>query len=181
MEIFVAVLLSLVSVLPARAADISVQQLCDLVASADARGQSDKKIACKIAYVELTQRQTDNALAALLQQASGPLARCAKCWPMKAHSSIHPLLNRNEPAPPLVEQKASLEKARNYTISYIQELPNFFCTLVVRRFDNGKTAAVATGRPGPETSNTGQYLRFRDPVIGDLTITGGRKSTKSEA
>ncbi len=163
MKILVAVLLFLVTAAPTLAADMSVQQLADLLDSAATLGQSDKKIARKIAGPELTQRLTDDTLATLLQKAPGPLTRDALQTLADESAFLDPPRSEvpDAPAPTPEEQTASLTKARNYAASYVRNLPNFLCTLIVRRFDDG---------------TSGKGLRFHDTVTGELTFKSGKES-----
>jgi hypothetical protein len=178
-RIYLAVLLLLAARTPALAAGATVQQLADLVSAAQAHGEPDKKFAQKLAGLELRQRLTDGTLAQLLPQAPGPLTRDALQTLADESTFLDPPSAElpDAPAPTPAEQKTSLEKARNYTIGYIEKLPNFLCTLIVRRFDNGRTAAVSTGQPATDTSNTASF-RLRDTVSGDLTFISGKEATK---
>ena len=166
MKIFVKVLLFLMAGVPAVAAPgISVQQLTDIVGSAEARGQPDKDIARKIAGIELSQRLTAGNLASLLGHAPGEQTKEALQTLADESSFLDPPVAEipNQPSPTGVEQKAILERARNYTIGYVGKLPNFLCTLTVRRFDD---------------DNSGKRFRLRDTVVGDLTLNAGRESTR---
>ena len=165
MKSLVAVLLFCLAQAPAlAAAEISAQQLTDIVVSAEARRQSDKDLARKIAGIELTQRLTDDTLATLLHRAPGPQTREALQAVADESTFLDPPASElpDQPAPTLTEQKASLEKARNYTATYVTKLPNFFCTLIVRRFDDARS---------------GNGLRLHDIITGDLTLAVFRPVT----
>jgi VWFA-related protein len=158
------ILLFLIAALPAAAnSAISIQQLKDVVAATEAHGHTDKELARKVANFQLTERLSRDTLADLLKQTRGPQTKEALQILADQSTFLDPPASEipDQPAPTQTEQDKALQKAGVYIESYVQKLPNFLCTLIVRRFDDG---------------TSGKALQLHDTVIGDLNFDGGKES-----
>ena len=142
------------------ATQVGVQQLADLISSS----RSDKEIARKIAGIQLTQRLTGETLSALLRQRNGSNVRDELQKLADESALLDPPASEwpNQPPPSLAEQSALLEKVQTYASAHLEKLPNFLCTLVIRRFDDEHGRGT---------------LRLRDTVVSNLTLIGGKEST----
>ena len=161
-----ALALAMAPRLPAWAASaISVEQLAKVVASARSAGSSDERTADKIAHLDLKERLTPATLARL---ATGVGERIAGALELLAdHSAIlDPPADDLDSAPPPspAEQRAIVERAQDYTLAYVKDLPNIVCSRVVHRFDD-LVASHSYGRLG-----------LHDTLTGELTVRDGAES-----
>ena len=144
---------------------VTVAQLRELVTSARKAGDSDLKIAGKLADIELTERFNGGGLAT----GAGP--RIAEVLRLLADESAflappEELVPRDRPLRP-AQQAALLEKTREYTLRYILNLPDFICRRKTRRYDDvfePLSPAIYRG------------LRARDTISSELTFSHGKES-----
>jgi VWFA-related protein len=148
---------------------LSVQQLQALVESSVRGGGADQDIARKLASIELSERLTENTLAALHVSALGP--KTQEVLEILTYTSEFLDLPREElilePTPTRLAQSAILAKARAYTRRYARNLPDVICTAVIRRLDDDPST------PAPEIWNR---LRLSDVIVGELSLSGGKES-----
>ena len=116
----------------------NVAELASSISSAQSAHQSDKEIARRIADVELTQRLTESTLATFLGQGLGPQTTEALHLLADESSFLDPPASElpDIQPPTSAEKREIIARADDYALHYIKKLPNFLCTLVVRRFDN---------------------------------------------
>jgi VWFA-related protein len=135
----------------------SVAELSSSISSAQSAHQSDKEIARRITSIELTERLTESTLATLLRQGLGAQTTDALQLLVDESSFLDPPASElPDSAPPTSEEKKELVgRADDYTLHYLKKLPNFLCTLVIRRFDNG---------------NALKRVQLRDTVSGELSF-----------
>lgn len=135
----------------------NVAELASSIASAQSAHQSDKEIARRIADVELTQRLTESTLATFLGQGLGPQTTEALHLLADESSFLDPPASElpDIQPPTSAEKREIIARADDYALHYIKKLPNFLCTLVVRRFDN---------------QNSSKRVQLRDTASGELSF-----------
>jgi hypothetical protein len=137
---------------------VTVRQLDGILAEARAKGAADDAIADRIAHFDLTERLTRAELSHL---SSGLGQRTVAALELLADRSafLDPPAEAIAPdAPPCpAELHAIVKRAVEYTLTYVKELPNIVCLMIVSRFDD--QGAGGHGR-----------LRFRDTLSGELTV-----------
>ncbi len=144
---------------------VTVAELRDLVTSARRAGDSDEKLAEKLARIELTERFSGGGLPA------DPGPRTAEVLRVLADDSVFlappaELVPRDSPLQP-EEQEALLEKTREYTLSYILTLPDFVCKRKTHRYDDIFQ---------PLSPPIYRKLRPRDTTSSELTFSHGKES-----
>jgi len=141
---------------------MNVQQLADFVRSELALGHhSDKQIAAYVKKLQLTEKLTDKTIVDLEAQGAGPKTaealkelrdKTANMKPPGHDSTYSPatapdnslttgpatvtLSSKAPPIPPpdSIRQQKILDLMRQYAMSYTQNLPNFICVQVTRRY-----------------------------------------------
>src|SRR6266851_1935940 len=79
------------------------------------------------------------------------------------------------PAPPLKEQKAIIERVREYALNYSKNLPNFICTQVTRRYsDRGNSGFWQT-----EDTLTTRLSYFEQKEKYELVMINNHATTRS--
>lgn len=117
------------------ASRVDVQQLEKMLASAHASRLPDDQIAAELGGIELTERLTETTLARLWLDQSGR-TRIA-LWILADESAFldPPVPELPSEGPPnLADQKIILAKAMSYALAYMNNLPNFTCRQLTRRF-----------------------------------------------
>ncbi len=146
------------------ATPVTVVQLRELLRSTTARGQSDAEIAGQLASTELAERFDLGGLPGGL----GPKATDALRLLSAESAFLSPaadLILRDAP-PTAAEQAALLSRVRDYTQSYIRNLPDFVCMRTTRRYDDKPDVGLPR--------NTG--LHARDLTWSELTFSHGQES-----
>ncbi len=146
--------------------EMNLEQLADFVRSELALKQhTDKQLALSIKKLKLTEKLTDKTIIDLEAQGAGPKTlqalhdlqvqnaslkppaqeatsspASAPETPIQTQPSIK-LGAKTTPIPPpdAVRQQHMLDEIKQYALSYTQNLPNFVCVEVVRRFVDPKT------------------------------------------
>jgi hypothetical protein len=120
---------------------VSVAELVRLISSSQSAHESDKEIARRIASVEPTQRLTESTLAILLRQGLSVQTTDALGLLADESSFLDPPVSElpDYQPPTSAEKREILGRADDYTLHYLKKLPNFLCTINIRRFDNGNT------------------------------------------
>lgn len=170
------VLLLALAALPLGAAEkVTVRQLQTVIASAQAAGDSDGKIARRIDKMTLTERLTDATLSALLQvtplKPLGVETRRELQIQADRSAFLEPPVSElpDAPQPAMSGQKLMIARAINYTAGFIRNLPDFICTEVIRRLDDDPT------RPRDKTEKW-KHIRLRDTLVQQLTFNHGKES-----
>lgn len=160
------------------AMQMNVAQLVDMLRSEIAlKQQSDKKIADYVKKITLTERLTDKTIIDLEAQGAGPKTvqalqelrdKTAAMKPPSQDTTYSPAtapdttltdkpttasvgtVHEYHPIPPpdSVKFQQILDMVRNYAGNYTQNLPNFFCVQVTRRYidPNGGDSYRSIGR-----------------------------------
>ena len=120
---------------------LTVDQLVSFVQSSLKLKQPDKQVAAYLLKLKLSERLDARTIEDLQGQGVGPatmesLRRLVESSigqpapPPKIAKAAPPLI----PPPSVGEQKALLERVREYALNYSKNLPNFICTQVTRRY-----------------------------------------------
>jgi hypothetical protein len=156
---------SLYAITPANVAELA------RIIYAEPAGRTDDKAALALADLRLTERLTDDTLARMIRDASGPKTRNALRALAVESTFFDPPANelppQSQPLP--AERKGVLARAVNYASGYIRALPDFICTIETRLSDDDNT-----GRKAPK------WERFhpRDTLVSQLTFEAGHESYK---
>jgi len=140
---------------------MNVRQLADFVRSEIAlKQQSDKKIGEYIRKIQLTEKLTDKTITDLEAQGAGPRTvealqylrdQTVKMKPPVEDATYSPATAPDNtltagprtvslqpklifPPPDSVRQKQILDQITEYALNYTENLPNFICTQVTRRY-----------------------------------------------
>lgn len=140
---------------------MNVQQLVDFVRSELAlKHQTDKKLGEYIRTIQLTEKLTDKTIIDLEAQGAGPRTvealqylrdQTIKMKPPTQDATYSPATAPDNtlaagpktvslqpkpvfPPPDAVRQKQILDQMRDYAMNYTENLPNFICTQVTRRY-----------------------------------------------
>ena len=118
-----------------------MQQLVSFIQSSIELKHPDKQVAIYLSKLRLSERLDARAIEELQGLGAGPatvealrkLAVSAASLPTPAPQTAKAAPPPIAP-PPVGVQKALLERVREYAINYSKNLPNFFCTEVIRRY-----------------------------------------------
>jgi hypothetical protein len=187
---FRAILMALLCVLAMHAQmQMNVQQLAEFVRSELALKQhTDKQLAAYLKKVQLTEKLTDKAITDLETQGAGPRTvqslqelrdRTASLKPPTQDPTYSPTtapettpVGQNSvtlrpkqtiPPPDSVRQQQILDEIRQYAMTYTDNLPNFICLQVTRRFVD---------------FNLSDHYRLMDTVNAQLSYTEGKENYK---
>jgi hypothetical protein len=138
---------------------MSVDDLYRFVQSSQQLKTTDRELASFLSKSKLTERLDDRSLELLQGLGIGPKTLEA-LERLRDQSKTLPAAKPIEPpgpppqAPPptSIEQKAIIDHAREYALSYSQRLPDFICTQVTRRYAAPAPGTRAGGRADGEPS-----------------------------
>jgi hypothetical protein len=171
---------------------MNVEQLADFVRSELALQQhSDKQIAAYVKKIKLTEKLTDKTILDLEAQKAGPKTvqalqelrdETASLKPPTHDSTYSPATvpdttvtgdtaataRLNVKAPPIpppdsVRQQKMLDLMKQYALSYTQNLPNFICVEVIRRYID---------------PNAGDHYRSIGNILAKVSYNQGRENYK---
>jgi hypothetical protein len=166
---------------------MNVEQLADFIRSELAlRQHNDKQIAIGVRKIQLTEKLTDKTIIDLEAQGVGPKTvealkalrdESAKLKPpatdatyspataadQAAESSSPPTPKLSATAPPIpppdsIRQQRILDSMKQYAMNYTQNLPNFFCVEVTRKYVD---------------PNAGDHYRSIGTVLAKVSYNGG--------
>jgi hypothetical protein len=183
-----ALLLSCLLALQAQI-QMNVQQLADFVRSELALKQhTDKQLAAYLKKVQLTEKLTDKTITDLETQGAGPRTtealqqlrdqtaslksptHDATYSPTTApdataagQNSVTLRPKQTIPPPDSVRQQQILDEIKQYAMTYTENLPNFICLQVTRRFVD---------------FNLSDHYRLIDTVNAQLSYTEGKENYK---
>ncbi len=167
---------------------MNVQQLADFVRSELAlHHQTDKKLGEYIRKIQLTEKLTDKTITDLEAQGAGPRTvealqylrdQTLKMKPPAQDATYSPATVPDNtlspgpktvslqpkpvfPPPDSVRQQQILDRMRDYAMNYTENLPNFICTQVTRRYVD------------PNVSD--DHYRIIDTVVTKLSYNEGRE------
>src|SRR6266436_4268136 len=132
-------------------AALTVNQLASFVQSSIQLKHPDKQVATYLLKLKLSQRLDARTIEELQGLGIGPATMEAlrKMVEMTAGLPAPPPKVEKVPPKPIdppsiAEQKAILERVREYALNYSKSLPNFICTEVTRRYydDTGQESWV---------------------------------------
>lgn len=170
---------------------MNVQQLADFLRSELALKQhTDKQIAAYLKKVQLTEKLTDKTITDLEAQGAGPKTvealqhlrdETANLKPPTQNATYSPATAPDNaivagqqtmrlgtkpppiPRPDSVRQQQILDQMKQYAMAYTENLPNFICTEVMRRYVD---------------FNRSDHYRIIDTVLVQLSYNGGRENYK---
>ena len=132
-------------------AKLTVDQLCEFVQSSIQLKHPDKQVAMYLLKLRLSQRLDAHAIEELQGLGAGPATMESLRKMVEGTASLPappPKVVKAAPKPidppSIAEQKAVLERVREYGLNYSKSLPNFICTEVTRRYydDTGQESWV---------------------------------------
>src|SRR5437867_1057019 len=122
---------------------LTVNQLASFVQSSIQLKHPDKQVASYLLKLKLSERLDARTIEELQGLGAGPATMEALRKMVETSASLPPAQPkpvRIAPTPiappPLAEQKALIERVREYSLNYSKNLPNFICTQVTRRCDD---------------------------------------------
>ncbi len=146
---------------------MNVDQLVQTVRSSTALRHDDKKVADYLKKVTLTDKLSDKTIQDLMAQGAGPKTikalqdlrdKSASLKPPLADPTYSPGTAVEKetsgdtgtrlgpkpsfPAPNSVHQEEILDQVKQYAMSYTQNLPNFVCTQVTRRYVDPRSTGM---------------------------------------
>ena len=161
---------------------INSSQLLDFVRSSLALKYNDGKIADYVKKVTLTDKLDRKTVESLEAQGAGPKTikalddLCDQTANMKSSSppangqssTSGPSASmsnevKQPPPPSSVDQKRILDEMANYANTYTENLPNYLCVEVIKRY---------------VSFDGGQNYRFDDKVMAKLSYNGGQETYK---
>ncbi len=123
---------------------MSVTQLVTFIQSAIQLKQPDKEVASYLHTVTMSDRLDDRTIEVLQGQGAGPKTVAALHELRDASANLAAAVVTPTPSPTptpipipppsLADQHKIVEQARAYALAYTQNLPNFLCTQVTRRY-----------------------------------------------
>jgi hypothetical protein len=120
---------------------LTVDQLVSFIQSSIKLKQPDKQVATYLSKLKLSERLDARTIEDLQGQGAGPATAEALKRLMEASTGLpKPTPKVAKPATPtmpppsVADQKAILERVREYALNYSKNLPNFICTQVTRRY-----------------------------------------------
>src|SRR5580704_6803457 len=125
------------TLLAAAQAEKPVSEVLELVRSAIQQKSQDKQIARALQRITVTERLEDAIVEELQSDGAGPqtiaeLTRLRDESRQLHKPPVNPL--QTAPPPPEDEQTRVWEAARANSLNYVQSLPDFICTQIVRRY-----------------------------------------------
>src|SRR5262249_18965585 len=122
---------------------LTVDQLVAFIQSSLKLKHPDKQVAAYLSKLKLSERLDARTVEDLQGQGAGPatteaLRKLAEASPglpapqPRAAKAEAPTM----PPPSIADQKAIIERAREYALNYSKNLPNFICTQVTRRYED---------------------------------------------
>lgn len=120
---------------------LTVAQLVSFVESSIKLKQPDKQVATYLLKLKLSERLSATAMEDLQGEGAGPATVEALRKLMESSIGLPapgPKAVKTPPPsmppPSIAEQKALIERVRDYAVHYSKNLPNFICTQVTRRY-----------------------------------------------
>ena len=161
---------------------LTVSQLYDFVQSSIRAKHPDKQLAAYLLKYKLSERLEARTIEELQGLGAGPATTAALRKMMEGAASLPaPPLKVEKVAPPpidppsIADQKAIIERVREYALNYSKSLPNFICTEVTRRYydDTGQESWV-----NYDTLTT-RLTYFEQKEKYDLIMINNRSTTQN--
>jgi VWFA-related protein len=151
---------------------VTVRELAEMLAAAQASRLSDEDIAREIAPVELTERLTETTLSSFSSAQGNRTKIILRTLADESAVLDPPAAELTTEAPPSPsEQKAILARAANYAAAYKNSLPDITCTKTERRFNDNpsedKTNAGVVGRL-TDVDPSAWDIQARTNIVGRL-------------
>lgn len=120
---------------------VTVDQLVQFITSSIQMKMADKDVASTLASMRVSQKLDPRVIEDLQGKGAGPKTVAALNRLSEMSASLAPpppklIAPKPKPIPPpsYEEQQSVLEEARNYALTYSQQLPDFICLQVTRRY-----------------------------------------------
>ncbi|HUI80037.1 MAG TPA: hypothetical protein VLY24_19050 [Bryobacteraceae bacterium] len=137
--------------LAASAQSLSVKQLMSFLQSSVQMKQTDREVAGFLAKAKMSEKLDDHAIEEMESLGIGPKTLAAlhalrdQSQTLVAAAPITPDAKPTPKPPPSSEEQAAIiDSVRKYALSYSQNLPDYICTQVTRRY----VAPIPGGRYG---------------------------------
>jgi hypothetical protein len=165
---------------------MNVQQLTEMVHSSVSLHHDDRIVADYLKKVKLSEKLTDQTIQDLMAEGAGPKTVDAlkrlrdESANIKTPSNDEPASSAKSPEPAAVEPKETLpppssqkqeemlDQIKQYASTYTQNLPNFICTQVTRRYVD-PTGSV----------NGGDHYRITDTINAQLSYANGQEKYRT--
>lgn len=148
----------------ASAQSLTVKQLFSFIQSSVQIKQTDREVAGYLSKVKLSEKLDDRTLEDMQALGIGPKTMAAlrslrdQSQSLTSAAPVVEVKTVPKPPPSSEEQGAILDEVRDYALNYSKTLPDYICTLVVRRY-----AAPAPGgrysRPGRRDDDPSYQLQ----------------------
>ncbi|MBV9507439.1 MAG: hypothetical protein JO323_20795 [Acidobacteriia bacterium] len=145
-----AVLFAVSLAASAQIQSLSIKQLFSFIQSSVQMKQNDKEVAGFLAKAKLTEKLDDRTLEEIQGLGIGPKTLAAlralrdQSGNLSAAAPVTQVKTVPKPPPSSEEQAAIIDDVREYALNYSKTLPDYICTLVVRRY----AAPIPGGRYG---------------------------------
>src|SRR5215469_5465858 len=139
-----------VAALAAQAQSLTVKQLFSFLQSSVQMKQTDKEVAGFLSKAKLSEKLDDRTVEDMQALGIGPRTLAAlrvlrdQSQALAAPAPIVQVKTVPKPPPSSEEQAAIISDVREYALNYSKNLPDYICTLVVRRY----AAPIPGGRYG---------------------------------
>jgi hypothetical protein len=144
--------------LAAPAQSLTVKQLYSFIQSSVQMKQTDKEVAGYLAKVKLTDKLEDRTVEEMQAMGIGPKTMAAlralrdQSQSLTAAAPVVEVKTVPKPPPSSEEQAQILDEVRDYALNYSKTLPDYICTLVVRRYAAPAPGGRYAVRRGEEPS-----------------------------
>ena len=134
----------------APAQSLSVKQLFSFLQSSVQMRQTDKEVASFLSKAKLSEKLDDRTVEEIQALGIGPKTMAAlrvlrdQSQSLSAPAPVVQVKTVPKPPPSSEEQAAIISDVREYALNYSKNLPDYICTLVVRRY----AAPIPGGRYG---------------------------------
>jgi hypothetical protein len=142
----------------AQTQSLTVKQLFSFIQSSVQMKQNDKEVAGFLARTRLTEKLDDRTLEEMQGLGIGPKTLAAlralrdQSESLAAAAAITQVKSVPKPPPSSQEQAAIIDDVREYALNYSKTLPDYICTLVVRRYAAPIPGSKYGGRRGDDPS-----------------------------
>jgi hypothetical protein len=145
--------------LAASAQSLSVEKLTSFIKSAVQQKNTDRDVAGFLAKVKMTEKLEDRTIEDLQSLGIGPKTLAAlktlrdQSQGLAAAAPVTPEAKPvPKPPPSSVEQAAIIDDVRKYALNYSQNLPDYICTQVTRRYAAAPPGTLRGSPRGSEPS-----------------------------
>jgi hypothetical protein len=150
--------ITFVAALAAQAQSLTVKQLFSFLQSSVQMKQSDKEVAGVLSKAKMSEKLDGRTVEQLQALGIGPKTLAAlnhlydESQSLAAAAPVVEVKTVPKPPPSSEEQAQIIDEVRQYALNYSQNLPDYICTLVVRRYVAPYPGGKYGGRRGDDPS-----------------------------